>query len=199
VRDIEEAMYLRIGKFLLVIATSAMVVVLAACASSEEKEQASGEASPGLREVVPEQVGDYTFEDGFTESEILGPEAGAVETFVSFYQAPDGEQVLVGLWSFPSAYEVDQAKQTVISQEQDAGLRPAETFSVYDVQGTQLGTGLVLQDPESETVVWTDNSILALTGAPQGRYGMDFYQALYSDREGTSLTSGAAQSVLIRL
>ena len=115
-RDIEEAMYLRIGKFLLVIATSAMVVVLAACASSEEKEQASGEASPGLREVVPEQVGDYTFEDGFTESEILGPEAGAEETFVSFYQAPDGEQVLVGLWSFPSAYEADQAKQTVISQ-----------------------------------------------------------------------------------
>jgi hypothetical protein len=49
-------MYLRIGKFLLVIAASAMVVVLAACASLEEKEQASGEASPGLRDVLQSKL-----------------------------------------------------------------------------------------------------------------------------------------------
>jgi hypothetical protein len=111
---------------------------------------------------------------------------------VSFYQAPDGEQVLLGLWSFPSAYEAEEGKQTIISQEQDAGLRPAETFSADDAQGNQLGTGLVLQDPESGTVVWTDNSILAMTGAPQGGYATDYYQDLYSDREGRGLTSGAA-------
>jgi hypothetical protein len=181
---------LRVEKLLAVFIAASTVVLLTACGGSEEA-QTSSPLQSALRDVVPDQVGDYTLQEAVNTD----PEPTGAEEFVeSMYQAPDGEQFYFALWAYPSEDEADQMKQEAIIDGvlENQDYSPAEMFTVDDFEGNRLGTGQVLQSSEFETITWTDNSVLAVVDAPRGGYGMDFYQDLYSDREGTSLTSGAA-------
>ena len=180
---------MRVEKFLSVTVAASIVMLLTACGGLKEAETSSSLRSD-LKDVVPQQVGDYTLQE-VTDTD---PDATGAEQFVeSTYQAPDGEQFYFALWAFPSEDEAEQAKQTIINGVQEnQNYRATDTFTVDDTEGNRLGTGQVLQSSEFETITWADNSVLAVVDAPRGGHGLGFYHALYNDREDTSLTSGAA-------
>jgi hypothetical protein len=126
-----------------------------------------------LGDIVPEKVGNYTLQRVNPVYNLLN----ATEALEFVYQTPNGDQVFLTLWAYPSSYAADQEGGILANQGLAQGHSFVGTFPVQGTRGNKLGTGLALQNLQDDWIIWTNNSILAGIVAPPG-YGLVFYDAL---------------------
>ena len=175
-----------LGFLVLVVVGGALLyfLVIARSGSSDEllSERPTPQLSPGqdsLKDLVPQQVGDFTLHSKLQE--FTGAlQAGATQGVFMDYANSEGRTITHHLALFPSYKAADQwMRKDVEEWVSDADLQKVKEVALKGEQGQRIGTAILLRGKlfgkPVEVVEWTNGNLFADAQALPGEHAVEFF------------------------
>ena len=175
-----------VGLFGVVVVGGALLyfLVIARSGSSDEllSERPTPQLSPGqdsLKDLVPQQVGDFTLHSKLQE--FTGPlQAGATQGVYMYYAHSEGREISHHLATFTSPEAANRyLRKDVDSVSSDLNFQKVEKIALKGEQGKRIGSAVLLRGEgfgkPAEDVVWTNGNLYVNAMALPGEHAVEFF------------------------
>jgi predicted RNA-binding Zn-ribbon protein involved in translation (DUF1610 family) len=136
--------------------------------------QDSAPQEDSLKQRLQPRVGNFMMQQAMDRQDMYST-LGSTEALEMFYVTADGKQLQYFLMAFPSSTESNRVSMflvqlTVLTQ----GWKMVGEDGVWDQEGSQIGSMVLLERGDEEMVEWTNNELRARVIGPKGS-ALDFY------------------------
>jgi hypothetical protein len=129
-----------------------------------------------VKDILPQQVGDYKLVKVSALNEIDADLKNPADGAGAIYNSSTNHTVQHLLASFHSAAEANQELDAALKRYNDAHMN-VRVEDVKDTSGQTVGRRVIVNDPRTEAMNWTNGSLYCTTVAYSG-YSSDFVRNL---------------------